>query len=252
MSMAGHSPSGQSHSRWITKTEDAQTYLNKEFSSQSQYVPFHFLFIQKESSEIMFSGIIEEFATVVDIRHDRENIDLTLSCSFVDELTIDQSVAHNGVCLTVVSKADGNYTVTAMKETLDRSNLGLLRIGDRVNVERSRLMNGRLDGHIVQGHVDATARCTEMKDADGSTYFTFEYDADKEMARRGYFTVDKGSVTVNGVSLTVCNPTANSFTVAIIPYTMEHTNFCDIRVGTVVNLEFDIIGKYIARLQSLS
>ena len=199
----------------------------------------------------MFSGIIEEFATVVAISHDRENIDLTLTCSFVDELKIDQSVAHNGVCRTVVSIEDGHYTVTAMKETLERSNLGQLKVGDKVNVERSMLMNGRLDGHIVQGHVDMTARCTAMEDADGSTYFTFEYQEDKEMARHGYFTVDKGSVTVNGVSLTVCRPTANSFQVAIIPYTLEHTNFCDIRVGSVVNLEFDILGKYIARLQQL-
>lgn len=199
----------------------------------------------------MFSGIIEEFATVKAIRHDRENIDLTLSCSFVDELKIDQSVAHNGVCLTVVEISNGTYTVTAMKETLDRSNLGLLKVGDKVNVERSMLMNGRLDGHIVQGHVDMTAVCSAMNDADGSTYFTFKYDADAEMARHGYFTVDKGSVTVNGVSLTVCNPTADSFQVAIIPYTMEHTNFCDISVGSVVNIEFDILGKYIARLQQL-
>lgn len=196
----------------------------------------------------MFSGIIEEFATVTAIVKDRENIDLTLKCSFVDELKIDQSVAHNGVCLTVVRIENGTYTVTAMKETLDRSNLGLLRVGDKVNVERSMMMNGRLDGHIVQGHVDQTAVCTDVKDADGSTYFTFGYEADAEMARHGYFTVDKGSVTVNGVSLTVCNPTASSFQVAIIPYTLEHTNFCDIRVGTKVNIEFDIIGKYIARL----
>ena len=199
----------------------------------------------------MFSGIIEEFATVVAIRHDQENIDFTLTCSFVDELGIDQSVAHNGVCLTVVKIKDNTYTVTAMKETLERSNLGLLQIGDKVNVERSMLMNGRLDGHIVQGHVDMTADCINVEDAEGSTYFTFKYVYDKEMAKRGYFTVDKGSVTVNGVSLTVCNPTEDTFQVAIIPYTFEHTNFCDIRVGTKVNLEFDILGKYIARLQSL-
>ena len=199
----------------------------------------------------MFSGIIEDFATVVDIRHDRDNIDLTLTCSFVGELTIDQSVAHNGVCLTVVSIDGDNYVVTAMKETLDRTNLGLLKVGDKVNVERSMLMNGRLDGHIVQGHVDQTATCVKMEDANGSTYFTFEYPEDREMARHGYFTVDKGSVTVNGVSLTVCNPTSHTFQVAIIPYTMEHTNFQDIRVGTVVNIEFDILGKYIARLQQL-
>lgn len=198
----------------------------------------------------MFSGIIEEFATVVDIRHDRENIDFTLTCSFTQELRIDQSVSHNGVCLTVVAIDGDRYVVTAMKETLDRSNLGLLRVGDKVNVERSMLMNGRLDGHIVQGHVDQTATCTAMEDADGSTYFTFEYEIDEEMFRHGYFTVDKGSVTVNGVSLTVCRPTDNSFQVAIIPYTMEHTNFQDIRPGTVVNIEFDIIGKYIARLQN--
>ena len=198
----------------------------------------------------MFSGIVEEMATVVAIKHDKENIDFTLSCSFVDELSIDQSVAHNGVCLTVVEIKDGTYTVTAMKETLDRSNLGLLKVGDKVNVERSMIMNGRLDGHIVQGHVDGTAKCIDMRDADGSTYYTFEYEFDKAMAERGYFTVDKGSVTVNGVSLTVCDPTDNTFTVAIIPYTRENTNFCDIEVGTVVNIEFDILGKYIARLKS--
>ena len=196
----------------------------------------------------MFSGIVEEMATVVAIKHDKENIDL--SCSFVDELSIDQSVAHNGVCLTVVEIKDGTYTVTAMKETLDRSNLGLLKVGDKVNVERSMVMNGRLDGHIVQGHVDEIAKCIDMKDADGSTYFTIEYELNKEMARKGYFTVDKGSVTVNGVSLTVCEPTDNTFTVAIIPYTRENTNFCNIEVGTVVNIEFDILGKYIARLKS--
>ena len=197
----------------------------------------------------MFSGIVEEMATVVAINKYQENIDFTLKCSFVDELKIDQSIAHNGVCLTVVSMKEDTYTVTAMKETLDRSNLGLLKVGDQVNLERSMLMNGRLDGHIVQGHVDETATCTDVQDADGSTYFTFTYRANKEMARRGYFTVDKGSVTVNGISLTVCNPTDNGFTVAIIPYTREHTNFCDIKIGDIVNIEFDILGKYIARLQ---
>lgn len=199
----------------------------------------------------MFSGIIEDFAIVKAIKHDKENVDLTLSCSFVSELKIDQSVAHNGVCLTVVDLSGDCYTVTAMKETLCRSNLGLLQVGDKVNVERSMMMNGRLDGHIVQGHVDMTATCTAIQDAGGSTYFTFKYPFDKDMARRGYFTVDKGSVTVNGVSLTVCNPTEDTFQVAIIPYTLAHTNFCDIRVGTVVNLEFDILGKYIARLQQI-
>ena len=190
-------------------------------------------------------------ATVVALRHDGGNVDLTLTCSFTSQLKIDQSVSHNGVCLTVVAIDGDNYTVTAMRETLDRSNLGLLQVGDKVNVERSMLMNGRLDGHIVQGHVDETAKCIAIEDAGGSTYFTFEYPENREMAKKGYFTVDKGSVTVNGVSLTVCNPTSNTFQVAIIPYTFEHTNFCDIKVGTVVNLEFDILGKYIARLQQL-
>ena len=199
----------------------------------------------------MFSGIVEEMATVRAIEREGGNVHFTLTCSFVDQLKIDQSLSHNGVCLTVVKISGDEYVVTAMKETLDKSNLGLLRVGDHVNVERSMLMNGRLDGHIVQGHVDGTAVCTAMADADGSTYFTFEYDFDLGMASRGYFTVDKGSVTVNGVSLTVCNPTRNTFEVAIIPYTLEHTNFQDIKVGTVVNLEFDIIGKYIARLQQL-
>jgi len=199
----------------------------------------------------MFSGIVEETAVVTAVEKDKGNVDLTLKCSFADELKIDQSVAHNGVCLTVVRKGDGGYTVTAMKETLERSNLGLLKAGDRVNVERSMQMNGRLDGHIVQGHVDMTAECVSMRDADGSTYFTFRHRYDKDMARRGYFTVDKGSVTVNGVSLTVCEPTADTFTVAIIPYTFEHTNFSDVRPGSIVNVEFDILGKYIARLNSL-
>ncbi len=199
----------------------------------------------------MFSGIIEEMAIVVAINKIQENIDFTMKCSFIDELKIDQSISHNGVCLTVVKIENDTYTVTAMKETLDCSNLGLLRVGDSVNVERSMIMNGRLDGHIVQGHVDKTATCIGMKDADGSTYFTFEYDFSKEMANRGYFTVDKGSVTVNGVSLTVCEPTDKTFTVAIIPFTRENTNFSDINIGTVVNIEFDILGKYIARLQRL-
>lgn len=200
----------------------------------------------------MFSGIIENMATVVAVKRDKENIDLTLECPFAGELSIDQSVAHNGVCLTVVALEGNTYTVTAMKETLDRSNLGLLKEGDKVNVERSMMLNGRLDGHIVQGHVDQTATCIDKRDADGSTYYTFEYRLDREMARKGYFTVDKGSVTVNGVSLTVCEPTDNTFTVAIIPYTHDHTNFCNIEVGTVANIEFDILGKYIARLQAVS
>lgn len=199
----------------------------------------------------MFSGIVEEMATIVAIEKEQENLHLTLTCSFVSELKIDQSIAHNGVCLTVVAIEGNNYTVTAMKETLERSNLGLLAVGDHVNVERSMQMNGRLDGHIVQGHVDQTARCINICDAGGSTYYQFEYKYDKEMCQRGYFTVDKGSVTVNGVSLTVCEPTENTFKVAIIPYTSQNTNIGELSIGSEVNIEFDILGKYIARLQSL-
>ena len=198
----------------------------------------------------MFSGIVEEFAAVVAIEKEMENVHFTLTCSFVNELKIDQSVAHNGVCLTVVKIEDGNYVVTAMKETLLRSNLGLLKVGDKVNVERSMMMNGRLDGHIVQGHVDQTAVCIGKEDQQGSYTFTFRYDFDRAMARKGYMTVDKGSVTVNGVSLTVCNSQDDSFQVNIIPYTYDNTNFHQIEVGTVVNIEFDIIGKYIARINS--
>jgi len=198
----------------------------------------------------MFSGIIEEAAQVVAVTKEQENLHITMSCAFTNELKIDQSVAHNGVCLTVVSINNDSYTVTAIKETLDCTNLGLLVPGSKVNLERSMLMNGRLDGHIVQGHVDQTAVCTNVQEADGSWYFTFEYSFDKEMAKRGYMTVDKGSVTVNGVSLTVCNPTDNTFQVAIIPYTYEHTNFHQIKKGTVINLEFDIIGKYVSRMMS--
>lgn len=200
----------------------------------------------------MFSGIVEEYAEVVKVVKDQENLHLTLKCSFVDELKIDQSVSHNGVCLTVVRIEDGTYTVTAMKETIERSNIGLLQPGDKVNVERSMMMNGRLDGHIVQGHVDQTATCEAIADAEGSWYYTFRYRFDPEMAKRGYFTVDKGSVTVNGVSLTVCNPTEDSFQVAIIPYTYEHTNFHKLKVGSVVNIEFDIIGKYLSRMMQLT
>ena len=199
----------------------------------------------------MFSGIVEETAVVTAIEHELDNVHFTLKCSFVDELGIDQSVAHNGVCLTVVSIRDGQYTVTAMRETLERSNLGQLRVGDEVNVERSMQMNGRLDGHIVQGHVDQTAECIAVEDQEGSHQYTFRYAFNRDMARRGYFTVDKGSVTVNGVSLTVCNPTEDTFQVCIIPYTFEHTNFHHIHPGTLVNIEFDIIGKYIARMNLL-
>jgi len=192
----------------------------------------------------MFSGIVERMAEVVDIRSDRRNKDFVLRADFAQELKIDQSIAHNGVCLTVVDISDDTYTVTAMKETLDRSNLGLLRVGDLVNLERSMKPDALLDGHIVQGHVDQTARCTSREDADGSWYFAFEY----EPRGGGLCTVEKGSVCVNGVSLTVCDSRPSSFRVAIIPYTFEHTNFCRIDVGSVVNLEFDIVGKYIARL----
>lgn len=198
----------------------------------------------------MFSGIVEEAATVVSAQMTDGNLQLRVKSSFANELKIDQSVAHNGVCLTVVELyPDSSYTVTAIQETLDRSNLGLLKAGDKVNLERSMMLNGRLDGHIVQGHVDCTAVCTAVEEVDGSHYFSFRYDIPVEMARKGYMTVEKGSVTVNGVSLTVCDSTRDSFRVAIIPYTLEHTNFCRIKEGSVVNLEFDIIGKYLAKLK---
>ena len=222
----------------------------------------------------MFSGIIESMARVVAIEHEQDNVHLTLTCPFVSELSIDQSIAHNGVCLTVVSidnltnsqfdnlpssitppkggRGVLTYTVTAMRETLERSNLGLLKVGDEVNVERSMLMNGRLDGHIVQVHVDQTATCIAVEDQQGSHQYTFRYESSKEMVKHGYFTVDKGSVTVNGVSLTVCRPTEDTFQVCIIPYTFDNTNFHAIKEGTVVNIEFDIIGKYIARFNNLT
>ncbi len=196
----------------------------------------------------MFSGIIEETGTVVNLIKDQENLHITIECPFVNELKIDQSIAHNGVCLTVVKKNNQTYTTTAIKETLLKSNLGLLEIGSNVNLERSMLLNGRLDGHIVQGHVDQTAVCEKVEEADGSWYYTFKYDFEKEKAREGYLTVEKGSVTVNGVSLTVVNSRENSFQVAIIPFTRDHTNFQFIQSGTVVNLEFDILGKYLSRL----
>ena len=201
----------------------------------------------------MFTGIVEKTGKIVKIEKENTNYHFTIEVDFADELKIDQSMAHDGCCLTVVKldKEKKQYVVTAMDETMLKTNLKNWEVGYEVNLERSMKMDGRFDGHIVQGHVDMTAECIAKEDAAGSTYFTFRHGFDKEMARRGYFTVDKGSVTVNGVSLTVCNPTADSFQVAIIPYTMEHTNFPDIRVGTIVNLEFDIIGKYIARLQQL-
>ena len=191
----------------------------------------------------MFSGIVEEAAKVVAIEKEQDNLHITMECSFVNELKTDQSISHNGVCLTVVRKTATSYTVTAIKETLLKSNLGSLQTGDRINLERSMLLNGRLDGHIVQGHVDQTAECTAVEEADGSWYFTFKYDQSK-----GNMTVEKGSIAVNGVSLTVVNSQTGSFQVAIIPYTYEFTNFHQIKPGTVVNLEFDIIGKYVARI----
>jgi riboflavin synthase len=200
----------------------------------------------------MFSGIVEEFGIVTAIEKDKENVHFTLTCSFADELKVDQSLSHNGVCLTVVevNKMTETYKVTAIKETLLKSNLGLLEVGSKVNLERSIMMNGRLDGHIVQGHVDQTAVCTKVDEAEGSWYFTFVYDMNVEMAKKGYMTVEKGSVTVNGVSLTVVNSKDYSFQVAIIPFTYDVTNFHTFQVGTVVNLEFDIIGKYLSKLIS--
>lgn len=191
----------------------------------------------------MFSGIIETIARIVAIREEQGNRHIVLECPFTQELKIDQSIAHNGVCLTVVAIDGPRYTVTAIHETLIKSNLGRLKEGDWVNVERSMRPDALLDGHIVQGHVDQTATCTAITEADGSWYYTFEYDASS-----GNITVEKGSIAVNGVSLTVVNSQKGSFQVAIIPYTYEHTNFHTFQVGTVVNLEFDIVGKYIAKL----
>jgi riboflavin synthase len=191
----------------------------------------------------MFTGIVEEAAKVIHLEKEKENLHITMECSFVKELKVDQSISHNGVCLTVVKKTAKTYTVTAIRETLDKSNLGLLKAGDKVNLERSAVLSGRLDGHIVQGHVDQTAVCTEVREAEGSWYYRFEYVP----AQADYITVEKGSVCVNGVSLTVVNSKDNSFEVAIIPFTYEMTNFHQFRAGTVVNLEFDIIGKYIAK-----
>ena len=198
----------------------------------------------------MFSGIVETMAQVVRIETEQTNKHFTLRNPFGEALAIDQSVAHNGVCLTVVRTEGDLYTVTAMQETLRLTNLDLLKEGDWVNVERSMLMGGRLDGHIVQGHVDQRAVCTEAIETDGSWYYRFQYESTPEMLERGYFCVDKGSVTINGVSLTVCEPDIQGdkgfVSVCIIPYTQENTNFKYIKPGTVVNIEFDILGKYIA------
>src|SRR5580658_3621653 len=191
----------------------------------------------------MFTGIIETLGEVTDLRHEQANLHITVESAIAGELKIDQSVAHNGVCLTVIALADGRHTVTAIEETLNKTNLGHLKTGDLVNLERCMQMNARLDGHIVQGHADQTAVCIDFKELDGSWEYTFEYDA-----TQGNVTVEKGSICVNGISLTVVNSKANSFSVAIIPYTFEHTNMQRIRKGSVVNLEFDIIGKYVARL----
>lgn len=199
----------------------------------------------------MFTGIIEGLGTIRGITQEKDNIIFTLTCPFVSELKPAQSLAHNGVCLTITDVKDDEYTVLAMHETLRLTNLGLLKVGDEVNLERCMPANGRFDGHIVQGHVDTTAVCTGIKDENGSFAYTFSYDIDPALVSHGYFCADKGSVTVNGVSLTVCNPTANTFEVNIIPFTYEHTNFHAIQVGTVVNLEFDILGKLVARLTQL-
>jgi riboflavin synthase len=200
----------------------------------------------------MFSGIIEEAAVVVDLKKELDNLHITLRSSFTKELKIDQSIAHNGVCLTVVDIKGDLYTVTAIKETLDKSNLGLLQVGSKVNLERSIMMNGRLDGHIVQGHVDQTALCTNVLENNGSWYYSFSYAVAPEMATQGYVTVEKGSVCVNGVSLTVVNSKLDSFSVAIIPFTREHTNFDQLVVGSVVNIEFDIVGKYLSRMLNIT
>ena len=191
----------------------------------------------------MFTGIIETLGKVTELRHEQGNLHITVASSIAGELKIDQSVAHNGVCLTVIALPDGNHTVTAIEETLNKTNLGHLKIGDALNLERCMQMNARLDGHIVQGHTDQTAVCTDFKELEGSWEYTFEYNRSL-----GNVTVEKGSICINGISLTVVNSESNGFSVAIIPYTYAHTNLQNVRKGSVVNLEFDIIGKYVARL----
>lgn len=195
----------------------------------------------------MFTGIIEGMGTVTSLRKELDNLHITIDCDFTSELKIDQSISHNGVCLTVVNISDGKYTVTAIKETLDKSNLGVLEIGAKINLERSMLLGERLDGHIVQGHVDQIAKCTNVEEQNGSWFYTFEYDNSKSN-----FTIEKGSISVNGVSLTVVNSKNKEFSVAIIPYTYENTNFKNIQRGTIVNLEFDVIGKYVQKLHDLT
>lgn len=190
----------------------------------------------------MFTGIIEDLGQLQQIEHEGDNIHFTFSCAFVDELKVDQSLAHNGVCLTIINIKDNTYTVTAIKETLEKTNLGKLKVGDKVNLERAMSASGRFDGHVVQGHVDQIAVCKNIVAENGSWTYTFEHEP------KEHTTVEKGSITVNGVSLTVINSTNNQFSVCIIPYTFEHTTFHTIKVGDTINLEFDIIGKYVARL----
>ncbi|CAL2101316.1 Riboflavin synthase [Tenacibaculum sp. 190130A14a] len=191
----------------------------------------------------MFTGIIETLGVVTNLEREQENLHITVKSEITSELKIDQSVAHNGVCLTVINIEGNEYVVTAIKETLDKTNIGELKIGDNVNLERAMKLGARLDGHIVQGHVDKTGKCTNIKDDNGSTVFTFSYEFDGSNV-----TIEKGSITINGVSLTVVNSKKNQFSVAIIPYTFEHTTFKNFEVGSKVNLEFDVIGKYVARL----
>jgi riboflavin synthase len=191
----------------------------------------------------MFTGIIESIGIIKAINYDRSNINFSISSSLSNELKIDQSVSHNGVCLTVVSKEEGAYTVTAIKETLEKTNLGKLKLGDKVNLERCLRVGDRLDGHFVQGHVDQTAICTYVGNENGSWTFTFKYDD-----KNNNITIEKGSITINGVSLTVVNSKKSEFSVAIIPYTFENTNFNSFSVGTLVNLEFDVFGKYVTKL----
>lgn len=195
----------------------------------------------------MFTGIIETLGTVKDLRKEGENIHITISSSITNELKIDQSVSHNGVCLTVVGISDDQYTVTAIKESIDKTNIGDWKLDDPINLERAMKLGDRLDGHIVQGHVDQTGTCISIEEANGSWYYTFEYDP-----KLSNITIEKGSITVNGVSLTVVNSKKNAFSVAIIPYTHEHTNFKNFEVGTKINLEFDVIGKYVTRLHQLT
>lgn len=195
----------------------------------------------------MFTGIIEEIGVISNLKTELNNLHISVKSNMTQELKIDQSVAHNGVCLTVVSIKGDEYTVTAIKETLDKTNIGNLKIGDKVNLERAMKLGDRLDGHIVQGHVDQTGICTGVKNENGSWVFNFSYDS-----TQSNITIEKGSITVNGTSLTVINSKKDSFSVAIIPYTYEHTNFNTFKEGTVVNLEFDVLGKYVARLATLN